>query len=43
MKVDHIIEGTTSCIKNKITSLAELQALMDSLCKNIIFLCNPSK
>ena len=43
MEVDQIMEGASPQIENRVATLADLRALMNSLREEIAFLRNPSK
>jgi peptidoglycan hydrolase CwlO-like protein len=43
MEADQVIEGASSQVENRVATIADLQALMNSLREEIAFLCNPIK
>ena len=43
MEVDRVIEGASSQVENRVATLADLQALMNSIREEIAFLRNPNK
>ena len=43
MEADRVMEGAPSQVENRVATLADLQALMNSLREEIAFLRNPSK
>ena len=43
MEADQIVEGASPQVENRVATLADLRALMNSLREEIAFLRNPSK
>ena len=43
MEADRVIDDASSQVKNRVATLADLQALMNSLQEEIAFLRDPSK
>ena len=43
MEADRVIDGASSQVENRVATLADLQALMNSLREEIAFLRDPSK
>ena len=43
MEADEIMEGASPQVENRVATLADLRALMNSLREEIAFLHNPSK